>query len=391
MSAITVGSDLVHYEVLGRGGRPVILVHSWVGSWRYWIPVMQQLHLKFRVYAVDLFGFGDSAKNPERYSHDSQVNLLREFMDQLSIRKAAMIGHGMGAVIVTDFAYRYPDRVARLLVASAPLFNVDGLRERRPPNMSVLLTTQNFNAAETIHNAELSQRKAQYTSLPNDATIARRPDKDPANFSHNQQTVANPNIGGIDRARLQEAALARAEAEMAARRAESEAQVEDSTSRGRDNLLLRRIGGLSSEALLLKCFKRSEPEYDRLLQDVAKTDENALNAMASDFDAGHLLDMLRITPTPTVVLHGTEDPIIENMLNYTYDDANDRLEPQNDVSAYIMRTSNGENPLVPLPLSGVRHFPMLEGDQFSRVIGGFLELPDITKIETKERWRRRAR
>ncbi|MCK7519753.1 MAG: hypothetical protein MZV64_19525 [Ignavibacteriales bacterium] len=31
---------IVHYEVLGRG-RPVIFLHGWVGSWKYWIASMQ--------------------------------------------------------------------------------------------------------------------------------------------------------------------------------------------------------------------------------------------------------------------------------------------------------------------------------------------------------------
>jgi CheY-like chemotaxis protein len=34
------GWEIVHYEVLGRG-RPLIFLHGWIGSWRYWIPSMQ--------------------------------------------------------------------------------------------------------------------------------------------------------------------------------------------------------------------------------------------------------------------------------------------------------------------------------------------------------------
>jgi pimeloyl-ACP methyl ester carboxylesterase len=97
MSAIIVGGDIVHYEVLGRG-RPAVLVHGWVGSWRYWIPTMQQLHLKYRVYAVDLFGFGDSAKNPEKYTLDYQLTLLMEFMTQLGLGKAALIRSWAGCL-----------------------------------------------------------------------------------------------------------------------------------------------------------------------------------------------------------------------------------------------------------------------------------------------------
>ena len=40
MSVVLLNQEIVHYEVLGRG-RPLILLHGWVGSWRYWIPVMQ--------------------------------------------------------------------------------------------------------------------------------------------------------------------------------------------------------------------------------------------------------------------------------------------------------------------------------------------------------------
>ena len=44
MSIVTLESELIHYEVLGRG-RPLIFLHGWVGSWRYWIPAMQALSI----------------------------------------------------------------------------------------------------------------------------------------------------------------------------------------------------------------------------------------------------------------------------------------------------------------------------------------------------------
>ena len=57
MSAIILQGELVHYEVLGHG-RPVIFLHGWVGSWRYWIPSMQTASIEFRSYALDMWGFG---------------------------------------------------------------------------------------------------------------------------------------------------------------------------------------------------------------------------------------------------------------------------------------------------------------------------------------------
>lgn len=59
-------NEVVHYEVLGHG-RPVIFLHGWVGSRRYWIPAMQTVSVTFRTYAFDFWGFGDTAKQPNRY------------------------------------------------------------------------------------------------------------------------------------------------------------------------------------------------------------------------------------------------------------------------------------------------------------------------------------
>ena len=120
MSAIIVDDDVVHYEVLGRG-RPVIFVHGWLGSWRYWIPTMQALSGEYRAYALDLWGFGDSGKRRERYSLDAQVELLRGFMDRLAILKAAFVGHGLGGAVVAHFARKYPELADRAMAVSVPL------------------------------------------------------------------------------------------------------------------------------------------------------------------------------------------------------------------------------------------------------------------------------
>ncbi len=126
MSAITIENDLVHYEVLGRG-RPVIFVHGWLGSWRYWVPTMQQLSMKYRTYALDLWGFGDSGKDASRYDFKSQVKLLNDFMEKLGISKAALVGHSLGAAICLRYASQYPDRAPRVALISAPLFDMGGL------------------------------------------------------------------------------------------------------------------------------------------------------------------------------------------------------------------------------------------------------------------------
>ncbi|MCL6543573.1 MAG: alpha/beta hydrolase, partial [Roseiflexus sp.] len=60
MSAIHIDNRLVHYEVVGRRGAPVIFLHSWLGSWRYWLPTMEHASERYRTFALDFWGFGES-------------------------------------------------------------------------------------------------------------------------------------------------------------------------------------------------------------------------------------------------------------------------------------------------------------------------------------------
>ena len=62
MSAIIIGDKIVHYEVLGRG-KPILFLHGWVGSWRYWIQAMQAASTSYRAYACDMWGYGETAKD----------------------------------------------------------------------------------------------------------------------------------------------------------------------------------------------------------------------------------------------------------------------------------------------------------------------------------------
>jgi len=119
MSVVILQDEIVHYEVLGRG-KPLIFLHGWVGSWRYWIPSMQAASISFRTYALDLWGFGDTAKKPDYYSLDQQVALLDLFMQAMGIGKIALIGHGLGAIVAMLYAYRNRRFVDRLLAVSLP-------------------------------------------------------------------------------------------------------------------------------------------------------------------------------------------------------------------------------------------------------------------------------
>jgi pimeloyl-ACP methyl ester carboxylesterase len=361
MSAITLAGELVHYEVLGRG-RPIVLVHGWIGSWRYWIPTMQQLQLKYRVYALDLFGFGDSGKNPQKYTLDQQVQLLTTFMRELGVTKTALVGHGLGALVSAEFARLYQDRVPRLAIISAPLFDTGDLSERGNASKPMPLTSNTVasSGAETTNNANSA------TGL--DVPAANGP-------MAAEATIMSASTAM--RAALAEAARARSD--MTAKVPDGvtslSQRLDAAGAPAKRNPLQSSIGDAGLEELLGRCFKRSEPEYAKLKVDVDKTDSAALKYSVMGYDAGRMLDTVRALTMPTVVVHGMDDPVIP--------------DPGENVWNYL--TAEKEDTMMPVLLSGIRHFPMLEHERFFRLLTDFLDITDISKLELKERWIRRTR
>ncbi len=120
MSAIILESSLVHYEALGRG-KPLLFLHDWLGSWRYWVPTMVDMSSTHRAYALDFWGFGDSDKIPARYSVPGYVAQVELFMDQMGIERVPIIGHGLGGIVGVHFALAHPERVEQLMTVSTPL------------------------------------------------------------------------------------------------------------------------------------------------------------------------------------------------------------------------------------------------------------------------------
>ncbi len=120
MSVIVVKEGLIHYEVIGRG-KPLVFLHGWLGSWRYWVPAMEELSVHYRTYALDLWGFGDSDKLNLSYNVDSYVELLQEFLDHLGVQRTSLVGHALGGVVALSFAEKIPERVDRVMGVSVPL------------------------------------------------------------------------------------------------------------------------------------------------------------------------------------------------------------------------------------------------------------------------------
>lgn len=155
MSVIFLNQSAIHYESLGRG-RPVVFLHTWIGSWRYWVPSLQAVAVSHSAYAVDLYGFGDTARRSDCYPPGHQAGLLAGFLDEMGIERIALVGHGLGALVGLLFASLHASRVARLLAVAMPLETdaMDGkLVSSGPAELLELLAGHLPNPSEILPNA----------------------------------------------------------------------------------------------------------------------------------------------------------------------------------------------------------------------------------------------
>lgn len=128
MPLLVTDPGIIHYETYGRG-RPVLLLHGWLGSWALWRDTIEVLGRDFRTYALDFFGFGESGlapgQGPEHrsyaYTVPIYVEMVVQFMERMGIRRAPLIGHSMGGTVSLSTAIKYPEKVVKVGVIGSPI------------------------------------------------------------------------------------------------------------------------------------------------------------------------------------------------------------------------------------------------------------------------------
>lgn len=422
MSVISIDDGLVHYEVLGRG-RPVILLHGWLGSWRYWVPAMQHLSGKYRAYAIDLWGFGDSGKDNRRYGITEQVTMLHNFFEKMGIPKAVLVGHSLGAAVALSFARRFPERSHRLMLISPPLVDVGGLEleitmnavsasrptpaspspapAAAPPQLTAH-TPPSQNTPANQPSAVSPANKPAINNTPSNPSNPNTPPTSPANppsganalpvpaassepasqaiqYSTTADTLmANPFRSQLPptEPRPTGPLLPTSIANVSPLSGSSSSVVPPSMSSGITNLLSAFLGAKPS-ALLAKHAARTMSDIEPLRMEIEKIDEAALAHTIQTLSALNLALELKRLMIPTLVLYGDNDALLPPA-------------PETLLSRINSGKQNGY--LISLIAPDAGHFPMLEiSAKFNRLMLDFLEATDLTNIQFKDQWKRTLR
>ncbi len=121
MTAVLASGLRLPYAVTGNSaGRPVVFVHAYVESWRYFEVVLARLPATLDGYAPTLRGHGDADQPAHGYLPADFAADIVGFMDALDIGRAALVGSSSGGLVAQLVAGTYPDRVSALVLISSP-------------------------------------------------------------------------------------------------------------------------------------------------------------------------------------------------------------------------------------------------------------------------------
>ena len=129
----------IFYQVKGsRDAKPLLLIHGFgPGASSYeWRKNVDTLAEHFRVYTLDLLGFGLSDRPAIDYTAETFADLINDFLKEAIGKPAVVVAHGLTCAYVVANAYRRPQLFERLMLVSPP---PDILQESFPGPLTTVL------------------------------------------------------------------------------------------------------------------------------------------------------------------------------------------------------------------------------------------------------------
>jgi pimeloyl-ACP methyl ester carboxylesterase len=116
----TIDGFRLHYVTVGpEDAEPLVLLAGYPESWFAWRKVMPILANRFRLFAVDLPGQGDSDKPLDGYDTGTVARRLHDFLGRLGLSRYGLAGHDVGAWVALPYALMFPAEVSRLAILDA--------------------------------------------------------------------------------------------------------------------------------------------------------------------------------------------------------------------------------------------------------------------------------
>jgi pimeloyl-ACP methyl ester carboxylesterase len=152
----------LYYEILGSG-RPMVLLHGGLGSGEMFGPILPALAAEHQVILVDLQGHGRTADIDRPLDPKLIADDIAALIDHLSLDRPDLVGYSFGGGVAFWTAVRHPEKVGKLVMASAHV-----RRDAIPPEMLAQQGQVNAAAAEFMRDTPMFELYHRVAPNPQD-------------------------------------------------------------------------------------------------------------------------------------------------------------------------------------------------------------------------------
>ncbi len=105
--------ETMFYREMGQGDETLLLIHGNMSSSKHWEPVYEKMKDRYKIYAVDLRGMGESSYHNSFDTLKELTDDVAAFCKALNIKKTIAVGWSTGGGIVMELAADYPELVKK--------------------------------------------------------------------------------------------------------------------------------------------------------------------------------------------------------------------------------------------------------------------------------------
>lgn len=136
--------EVLAYREREGGTEPVVLVHGNMTSSKHWDLLIDALDPKYKVYAIDMRGFGESTYNNRITSIRDFSNDLKAFVDKLALKDFTLVGWSTGGCVSLQFEADHPGLCKKIVLVASGSTRGYPMYETKPdgtPNLEKRLKT----------------------------------------------------------------------------------------------------------------------------------------------------------------------------------------------------------------------------------------------------------
>lgn len=115
---INIENIEINYICEGEG-KDVLVLHGWGANIDTVLSIVNLLKPYFKVYALDLPGFGASTIPTQVFGSEDYVRVVKEFIEMMEIEKIILIGHSFGGKLSILLGANYPETVDKIVLVNS--------------------------------------------------------------------------------------------------------------------------------------------------------------------------------------------------------------------------------------------------------------------------------